>query len=642
MVMAKKNRSKTAKTTSNMKNRIITAINIIKKKAVQRWRQLIATVFVISFASVGAYLLLNGRAATPTTCDALCNRVRTELKTFTDWLATNNAKGYIGEMGIPQWSNGKWLPLADIWYDDANAAKLWVTPWTAGEHYDQNAQITTYKSSGGEGTPVDSPSPQTKVIEAHPTTSAYMRGMNLNSGPSTAGSVADTHASGYSNKTPGPFKRNSPKSVQYMASRGHKLLRLAVNWERLQPTLGAPIDLNSEYPAYVRSIIKLANDAGMTVNFDLHNFASYYEYDATLKTGKRRIVGTPSLPNSLFADSWTKIVKAYGDMNVVWGLMNEPARIPAQGSVQPAQVWEGSAQAALNAIRATGDKKVVLVAGYDYSAAAWWPNNHPKSWITDPANNFRYEAHQYWDRTYIGEYKYDYDDEVAFAKTKGYKDTAYVDPVTTDMTAPKVTLTSPVNGSTVTGKVDIRGTVVDYNPSHYNLVIEKNGKVVAGPGSVEQYQSISTAQTLFTWDASKSGAGSYTIRLEARDAFNNKDATSTATVNVTVAVTDTVSPVVKIDSPLSGSSVKGIVPIKATITDANPKQYYLVIVKNGAVAAGPGTVVQTQTITNQTLYNWDTTKFSTGTYTIRLEARDALGNKDATTSVKTINVNVVR
>jgi hypothetical protein len=104
---------------------------------------------------------------------------------------------------------------------------------------------------------------------------------------------------------------------------------------------------------------------------------------------------------------------------------------------------------------------------------------------------------------------------------------------------------------------------------------------------------------------------------------------------------DTVAPVVDITSPAAGF-VAGTVDIRGTVTDANPHHYYLVI-KNSSnnVVAGPNTVYNTSSFTNQSLFHWDTKSgsFPDGTYIIDLEARDAADNKDAG-SVKTVSVTV--
>jgi hypothetical protein len=60
--------------------------------------------------------------------------------------------------------------------------------------------------------------------------------------------------------------------------------------------------------------------------------------------------------------------------------------------------------AELQEFNARGDRTLVMVPGYNWSAVAGWVQTHPEPWIEDPAGNFRYEAHDYWDEDSSGEY----------------------------------------------------------------------------------------------------------------------------------------------------------------------------------------------------------------------------------------------
>ena len=64
------------------------------------------------------------------------------------------------------------------------------------------------------------------------------------------------------------------------------------------------------------------------------------------------------------------------------------------------------------------NRRKIMVAGYDWSGMRNWVRNHPTAWITDSANNFRYEAHQYWDAGTSGVYR-SYDVELAAIKARG-------------------------------------------------------------------------------------------------------------------------------------------------------------------------------------------------------------------------------
>jgi len=105
--------------------------------------------------------------------------------------------------------------------------------------------------------------------------------------------------------------------------------------------------------------------------------------------------------------------------------------------------------------------------------------------------------------------------------------------LTTDWTAPDVEITNPT-GNEVSGVVDIRGSVIDSNPHHYWLAIyNSENKQVAGPGTVNRADSF-TDELLMKWDTTKFPYGEYTIKLEARDAANNKDSGSIVWKTLTV------------------------------------------------------------------------------------------------------------
>src|SRR5690606_2173621 len=94
-------------------------------------------------------------------------------------------------------------------------------------------------------------------------------------------------------------------------------------------------------------------------------------------------------------------------------------------------------------------------------------------------------------------------------------------------TAPDVQITFPANGQTVSGTVDLRGTIEDDNLLRYYYSVPGTSKTVyADNGFVDQ--------TFYAWDTTTVPDGSYTIRLEARDKSNNKDSGSVSTISVIV------------------------------------------------------------------------------------------------------------
>lgn len=101
--------------------------------------------------------------------------------------------------------------------------------------------------------------------------------------------------------------------------------------------------------------------------------------------------------------------------------------------------------------------------------------------------------------------------------------------ITADWTAPDVTIEVPNNGALLSGTVQIRGSVTDDNPHHYWFVVEGSGGVISlSPdvtGTINEDESF-IDRLLANWDTTNFPDGKYTIKLEARDAANNKDAGS--------------------------------------------------------------------------------------------------------------------
>ncbi len=129
----------------------------------------------------------------------------------------------------------------------------------------------------------------------------------------------------------------------------------------------------------------------MQVILDPHNYAEYYGVN----------IGTPGgVPNSAFADLWGKLADHFeDDGHVLFGLMNEPVD-------QSAEQWLASANAAIDAIRATGAAQEILVPGVGWSSAMDWSLNRNDvvlgPGIRDPLNNFAFEVHQYLDENASG------------------------------------------------------------------------------------------------------------------------------------------------------------------------------------------------------------------------------------------------
>ncbi len=389
--------------------------------------------------------------------DALHRRVLGELKGFTDWLSKNHAGGFIGEVG---WPNGyefdpvtgastnrpgessKWNGLANDWYKAADRAKLWVTAFSAGEIISQDHPLRIYGSSKytfERPQRIDTADASARIVEAHRTSNSYMRGVHDFGGSICVvehfGDAIQT--SNFSNHTPyvyddsttglkfsakygenACYHYSTRASQTFLAHRGTKLVRLDFRWEHIQDKVGG--SLRTSDVKHIIDYVKNAEAAGLTPIIDMHNYGHLYIWNGTIQRGVRTPIGSSDLPIAKFADVWKRLSSVFKkDPKVIYDLMNEPEELGSSDAAG-ARMWEKASQAALNAIRANGDKHLVMVEGYKFASVAEWRTIHPRAWIHDPAKNFRYEGHHYWNREASGAYSHTYLEEVADAQSRGY------------------------------------------------------------------------------------------------------------------------------------------------------------------------------------------------------------------------------
>lgn len=182
-------------------------------------------------------------------------------------------------------------------------------------------------------------------------------------------------------------------TLDYFKASGMTLIRLPVRWERLQPTPMAALD--EDELGRLRDMLDRANARGLKLIVDLHNYGRFGS----------DTLGSTALPAATLADFWKKLatrLSAHPAL-VGYGLMNEPHDMPS------ATAWPTAAQLAVDAIRSVDSAKRIYVAGDGWSSAQSWEAVNGKLAIKDPADNFRYEAHQYFDGNNTGTYQNSYD-----------------------------------------------------------------------------------------------------------------------------------------------------------------------------------------------------------------------------------------
>ncbi len=174
--------------------------------------------------------------------------------------------------------------------------------------------------------------------------------------------------------------------ADYFIGKGMNIFRLPFRWERLQRSQLS--DFNSAELARLDDFVSYATGKGAYVILDPHNYARYYGI----------VIGDTGLAASSFADFWSKLAAHYkSNSRVIFGLMNEPHSMPTEQ-------WRDDANAAIAAIRITGATNLILVPGNAWTGAHSWsqnwygiPNAVAMLGVSDPGNNYAFEAHQYLD-----------------------------------------------------------------------------------------------------------------------------------------------------------------------------------------------------------------------------------------------------
>lgn len=194
------------------------------------------------------------------------------------------------------------------------------------------------------------------------------------------------------------FTWNNNATFNYYANKGFNIIRVPVLWERIQPALYAA--LNTTYLNGLKSNITWAKSHNMQVIIDIHNYGRY----------RGNIIGTAGCSSADFNDLWVRLSNEFKNETGVYSydIMNEPHDMGTSD-------WKALSQAVVTAIRNNGDNKLIMVEGTYWANAQGWQskNGTATSWITDPANNFMYSAHCYFDFNQSGTYTKTYDQELA-------------------------------------------------------------------------------------------------------------------------------------------------------------------------------------------------------------------------------------
>jgi hypothetical protein len=187
---------------------------------------------------------------------------------------------------------------------------------------------------------------------------------------------------------------------------------------------------------------------------------------------------------------------------------------------------------------------------------------------------------------------------------------------TTDTTMPTVSITSPIDGATVSGTTTISVTSAD------NVGVASNNLFVDGISTA----SLGTSSpATFDWNTVPLADGVHTLFAVAKDAAGNTATSSAISVTVQNAVADTTLPTVSITSPLAGATVYGTTTVSVTAADN--------VGVAGVSLMLDGVMVMTEDTVSPYSFEWNTVGVTNGTHLLAAKARDAAGNMATSTSV---------
>lgn len=187
--------------------------------------------------------------------------------------------------------------------------------------------------------------------------------------------------------------------------------------------------------------------------------------------------------------------------------------------------------------------------------------------------------------------------------------------VLVDTTAPSVSITSPANGSTVAGTINVNLSSSD------NVGVTRTELFING----SLFGSSTSAAASFSWNTTAFADGVYSLEARAYDAANN---IGSRTVSVTVqnaVIVDTTAPSVAIISPTNGSRLRS----KRTNIDVRASDNVGVtrvelFINGNFFGASTSSAPR---------FVWNTGRIPNGTYTLQSFAYDAAGNIGASSVI---------
>lgn len=188
-----------------------------------------------------------------------------------------------------------------------------------------------------------------------------------------------------------------------------------------------------------------------------------------------------------------------------------------------------------------------------------------------------------------------------------------------DAIAPAVSITSQINGSTVSATTTLRASASD-NIAVVGVRFRVDGVNVGAEDTSSPFR--------VSWNPASVSAGTHSLTAVARDAAGNT--TTSAAVSITVNRGDSTAPTVSITSPMNGAMISGTATFVASASDN--------IAVVGVRFRVDGADVGVEDTSAPYTSSWNSALVTGGTHTVAAVARDAAGNS-TTSPVVSITVN---
>ncbi len=190
------------------------------------------------------------------------------------------------------------------------------------------------------------------------------------------------------------YSRPTSDELQYYSSKGVKLIRLEVGWDKLQPALGQP--LHGDELQWVENFVTQANQYGMQVDIDLHQRSQYNDLN----------FGTGGIDPKSLVDFWRRfageLVKDHVPGICGFGIANEPNH-----DTEFLGEWSSQANAVISSISEVDHDHLIFVPEDNWDSSKHWSPEQASQIRDTPWHQVIFEAHSYWDKGGSGDYNPD-------------------------------------------------------------------------------------------------------------------------------------------------------------------------------------------------------------------------------------------